>query len=59
MAVFVLAVAYQAAQRTDLAYATAQQALHLATVTADADTIVRIQAHFPDPAQKDMWHGMP
>ena len=59
VAVFVLAVAYQAAQRTALAYATAQQALHLATVTADADTIVRIQAHFPDPAQKDMWHGMP
>jgi Tfp pilus assembly protein PilF len=59
LAVFVLAVAYQAAHRTALAYATAQQALRLATVTADADTIARIQAHFPDAAQKDTWHDVP
>jgi Tfp pilus assembly protein PilF len=59
MSVFVLAVAYQAAQRTVLAYMTAQQALHLATAAADADIIARLQSHFPDAVQKDVLHGIP
>jgi Tfp pilus assembly protein PilF len=59
LAVFVLAAAYQAAQRTSQAYATAQRALALATTDADLDIVARVYAYFPHLAQKDVWYGMP
>jgi Flp pilus assembly protein TadD len=59
LAVFVLAVAYQAAQRTSQAYATAQQALDLATTAGDIDIVARLHAHFPGLSQKEVWYGMP
>jgi Tfp pilus assembly protein PilF len=59
LAVFVLAVAYQAAQRMSQAYATAQRALDLATAAVDTDIVARVQAHFPGLAQQEVWYGMP
>ncbi len=58
-AVFVLAVAYQAAQHTSQAYATAQRALDLATTAAAPDIVARLHTYFPGLAQKDVWYGMP
>jgi Tfp pilus assembly protein PilF len=59
LAVFVLAVAYQAAQRTSQAYETAQQALKLALIAVDTDIVAQVQAYFPGLAQKEVWYGMP
>jgi Tfp pilus assembly protein PilF len=59
LAVFVLAMAYQAAQRTSQAYAAAQQALDLATTAVDTDIVARVHVHFPDLSQKEVSYGMP
>lgn len=59
LAVFVLAVAYQAVQHAAQAYATAQQALDLATAAADADIVARVHTYFPDLVQKEVLYGMP
>jgi tetratricopeptide (TPR) repeat protein len=59
LAVFVLAVAYQAAQHTSQAYVMAQQALDLATTAVDTDIVARVHTHFPGLAQKEVRYGMP
>jgi Tfp pilus assembly protein PilF len=59
LTVFTLAVTYQAAERIAAAYATAQQALDLATATDDTILVAQIQTRFPHLAQKDVSHVAP
>jgi Tfp pilus assembly protein PilF len=59
LAVFALAVAYQAAGQMSQAHTTAQQALRLATAAAKADMVADLQARFPHVIQKEVWHVVP